>query len=851
MVLNLQYFPLSHHFFPATWLRSLVLRPLLALAAVAFTGCALGFALANAWNVAWLHVLPELALPLLLIVFHGAALWMSRLRVRALPLCWTILIALWTIHAAQRVTPAPDDVSQMVRRAPDFSQPQRKTAVTLQGTIADAPRIGDFGIEFPLQINRVLDKSETAAQGRVWIRLPLSGKTLNEGDEISLQAALADLPRAGNFGERESRARLVAARCWCLAQVKKDADWKLVRASKSSLSHILSDWRRTIANRYDASFIALGEPFPRASSQLLVAMVFGEGGLREPLPSSTRDRFRAAGMSHLLVASGTQVAFLALALLGGAKLIGLRRIGLLLLVLPILLLYALLTGGASSIWRATLAGACVAWALLLGRDVDGLSLWSLAAVVLLALDPMQAQDLGFQLTFGATWGLLVLSPLLQKTLRHAWGQSKIIEAAALTLSAQMATTPLLLYHFGRLSFVALGANFLAIPLAGVLVGSGVLGLILPIGALNYWLIRGVDNLATFASSAPGAQSDAPPLRLGWTIFAYGLLLLALLSTQFPMNRNFFTRLHLEFARRFPRFRAQSFAALLALCVSLGFAWHAVNHRKLPLRVTLLDVGQGESILVQAPSGRTVLIDGGTSQDENRGEVGRAVIVPYLQAQGISKLDAMVLTHADADHCNALPHVVREIPVAFALDGAAPFNQSSTRKSTIVPEYEAVKAAWRERNVTVQNAREGQQLDLDDGVVLTVLAPTEPLLESERGDNNNGAVLRLDYGETSFLFTADIEKEGEERLLRRGANLKCTILKVAHHGSKTSSTPAFLKAANPSVAIVSSGRYNSFGHPAPQTMSNLARQKIPTFRTDVNGAVEVACDAKTCDVQTLR
>ncbi len=849
------------------WLRPLLLRPLLPLSLVAFTGCALGFALSRVWNFAFLQSVPAWLWPFLLLVFHGAALWISRYRARTLPLLWLMLGILWACHTALRVLPPPDDIAQKVRATPSQLKPQHPIATELQGTVAASPRVGDFGLEFPLQANRVLDagKAWQTTRGRVWVRLPLPSftstsptlqeSTLQEGDEISLRALLTDLPRAGNDGERESRARFLQSRCWCLAQIKKNGDWKILRrASNGSLSHRIEGVRHAVAARYDRSFVALRQAYPLAMSQLLVAMVFGESGLTTPLPRATRDRFRAAGMSHVLVASGTQVAFLALALLGAARLVGLRRIGLLLLVVPVLLFYALLTGGASSIWRATLAGACVAWALLLGRDVDGLSLWSLAVLLLLGTDPMYAQDLSFQLTFGATWGLLVLSPTLQKLLHRAWGDSRVLDAAALTVSAQMATTPLLLYHFGRLSFVALGANFLAIPLAGLLVGTGVVGLIFPLGALNYSLVRGVDNLATFAANAPGAQLEAPPLGLGWTIIAYGLLLAALLSTRFPTSTNrdaFLQELPKRFVKRMRDFRPQGMAALLALMVCVALLGNLLRHRAPVLRVTLLDVGQGESIVVQSPSGRTVLIDGGTSGDEGRGEVGRAVVVPYLQAAGITRLDAMVLTHADSDHCNALPHVLREVPVSLALDGAALYAQrvqSSTRTPALVPEYEAVKAAWREHSVPVQVAQSGQKLDLGEGAVLTVLAPTLPLLE---GDNNNGAVLRLDYGATSFLFTADIEAPAEERLVHRGANLKCTVLKVAHHGSKTSSTKAFLDAAQPSLAIISDGRYNHFGHPAPQTTTALDARQISTFRTDINGAIEVECDGHSCRVQTFR
>ena len=683
---------------------------------------------------------------------------------------------------------------------------------------------------------------------------------LREGDSLQMRAELFDLPRAGNWGERELRARFVGESCWSLARVKKADDWQVVKhANANALSSRLEDWRAAILRRYEASFRDLSATYPAANAQLLAALVWGEGGLQQPLPRQTRERFRAAGMSHVLVASGTQVAFFAGILILMSRFFGLRRASWI-LVLPPLLLYALLAGGSDSIWRATVAGICVAFALSCGRDVDGLSLWSLALLVLFALDPTQLQNIGFQLSFGATWGLLVLSPAVKRVLERRFRRGVFTELAALSLAAQMATTPILLYHFGRVSLVALGTNFIAVPLAGVLVSFGMLGLVLPMASLNLFLVRSLDSMATLASQVPGAQTDAPPLRLGATIFLYGLLISTLFMTSstrsdcaavFAVARN---KIAQKWGARV--FRPQSALALLILALCVAGAWRFAQLNNRTLRVTLLDVGQGESIVIRSPSGRTVLIDGGTSSDEGRGEVGRAVIVPFLQAMKVQKLDAMIVTHADADHCNGLPQVIREIPVALAIDGAAMHAQrandatSSTRSSAIAPEYADVLAAWRQRKVPVKTARAGQTLDLGDGVILTVLWPRAPLDESA-GDNDSGAVLRLDYGKTSLLFTADIEEEAEAQLVRSGANLKCTVLKVGHHGSKTSTTKSFLRATVASAAIISSGRYNRYGHPAPQVLNELSREQIPAFRTDLDGAIEIACDGETCDVQTFR
>jgi competence protein ComEC len=469
---------------------------------------------------------------------------------------------------------------------------------------------------------------------------------------------------------------------------------------------------------------------------------------------------------------------------------------LLLLVVPILLLYAMLAGGASSIWRATVASVCVAWAVLLGRDADGGSLWSLALIVLLLIEPMQLHDLGFQLSFGATWGLLVLAPALRPRLERIAGAGWLSQLAALSLGAQLATTPLLLYHFGRMSLVGLGANFIAMPVAALLVTSGIIGLVVPwANVFNYSLVRFMDGVATVAANAPGAQTEAPPFPLLWTLACYALLVLALLPAQWNERwheldaSTRLTILRHQVSGWWQRkgqtkgFRPQSAVVCVSLLCTAIFVWRTLASRNVPLRVTVLDVGQGESIIVQSPSGRTVLIDGGTVADEGRGEVGRAVIVPYLRSIGVQQIDAMVLTHADSDHCNGLPAVLREVPVRLAIDGAVTHNQSPAASSTqnastqsasgtadmgSVADYAAVKRLWRERGVPVHAARAGQKIQLGDGIVLTVIAPLAPAL---RGENNNGAVLRLDHGAVSMLLTATSSARPKSVWCDAGASAK--------------------------------------------------------------------------------
>ena len=828
----------------AGWLRGLRYRPLVWLAPACALGGGVGLMLGLQLcgtardNVACLWpLLPALG-------FMGLAwCWRTSLFGARLALFFTFA-CLCAILGARRALPVPGDVSFLLPRI--TNAPLMPAQVTLRGTVCDFPAHGRFYQEFPVACDWA-DKRKT--RGRIWVRTAAEFP-LEVGDVVELRAAqIEDVPRAGNHGQRESVWRFIGAGCWCHATIKANQIHVLQRGARYPVLRFVAALRRRISAHYEAAFVGdlQGRPYPRARAQLLTAMVFGRGGLDETMPRRTADNYRAAGMTHLLVASGQQVTLLAAIVLGAAYALGLRRWWLLFLVLPVLINYALVAGGAASIWRATIGGLCLAWALLLGRDIDGLSLWSLAFMALFLIEPASLADLSFQLTFAATWGLIALSPPLRRFLANAFGSGAMIEVASLTLGAQFAVLPIMLMQFGNASWAGFGFNLIAVPLAGILVTTGVAGLLLPIAtSINYPLTGAIDNLAIFATRMPGASVETPPLKMSMALISAVLLLgaaaLPIVQSDWKYQAQAARQsLELYFHRRGLEIRWPRLLAALFLMSAILAAQREWTLRHAPLRVTMLDVGQGEAIVIQAPSGRTVLIDGGSSDQP---DIGRSVIVAYLQFIGARRLDAIVFTHADSDHCNGIEQVAREMPIGMALDGAV---QPQTVSAS---DYQIAKLALQRANVPIFRAHAGQKLDLGSGVWLTVLAPTTPPLH-ESPENNNAAVLRLDYGKTNFLFTADIQKQAEERLLRRGAAIGCTILKIAHHGSKSSTTESFLRHAHPQAAIVSCGRYNRFGHPAPQTLTLLARRAIPVFRTDLNGAIEITSDGRTCNVQTYR
>lgn len=285
-----------------------------------------------------------------------------------------------------------------------------------------------------------------------------------------------------------------------------------------------------------------------------------------------------------------------------------------------------------------------------------------------------------------------------------------------------------------------------------------------------------------------------------------------------------------------------FNVLLVLAASLGvILWVRTRVPPAPaesLTIAFLEVGQGDAILVEGPSGRTLLVDGGDSR-----KVAEEVILPHLRRKGITRLDYVLLTHPHQDHVGGLPRVLEEVEVgAVVLSGEVHTNQAYERFLTLV----------KEKGITAIKARAGVELDLGPGVEAQVLAPSEPLLTTGSSVvNDNSVVVHLGFGEVSVLLLGDIEREGEKRILAGSAVLKAQILKVPHHGGDTSSTAEFLAAVQPEVAIISVGRNNPYGHPQPEVLERLRAGGAEIYRTDQHGTITIAIDGISYRVEMER
>ena len=287
--------------------------------------------------------------------------------------------------------------------------------------------------------------------------------------------------------------------------------------------------------------------------------------------------------------------------------------------------------------------------------------------------------------------------------------------------------------------------------------------------------------------------------------------------------------------------SKQWLAIASLAIVTTGIWYRVLCPNHTLRAVFLDVGQGDSILLETPSGKTILVDGGGKPGGSYSDaMGLQMIEPVLRREGINRIDVMVLTHPHDDHVEGLPPVLRDFRVGMALDSGIPCESES---------YERFLSLVKTRRIPYKRAERGQVIDFGDGVRAVVLNPPPALLDDD--PNDGSVVLRFVYGKSELLLTGDAGIPVEEDILASGMCVRSDVLKVAHHGSEYATSDEWLDAVHPRAAVISVGRDNSFGHPSKEVLDDLSEHGAKTYRTDQNGAVFVQFSPKSFSIKTAK
>jgi competence protein ComEC len=542
----------------------------------------------------------------------------------------------------------------------------------------------------------------------------------------------------------------------------------------------------------------------------------------EGLPERVREEFRASGLAHLLAVSGQNVAFIVAGVFGLGWLLRVSRALREVLAIAAIGAYVLTVGWQPSVVRAGVAGVLASLAWLVARPRDRWHFLALGALVLLVWTPASLLEPGFQLSFVAVAGIFSGVPKVRTRLDGYPLPRGAADAVAIATVCGLATAPVVLIHFGEAPVYTVLANTLAFPAVPAVLGLGLLAAVVdPVapGAaaslawLAGWAAAWLELVAHVVASLPGAQIGSRTALVG----ALGLV------GCWAAVRWSGIRIS---GRPAPYVLAACGSALVLLAAGWLWAWPAPAWQApVGLRVTFLDVGQGDSVLLETPSAR-VLVDQGPPE---------ANVAGQLAAMGIRSLSALVLTHPQRDHVGGAADVIRELRVGVVLDPDL---------AATGPEHDEAIAAAAERGTAVRTVRAGSELKAG-GLRLQVLWPPDPGLPSE-DPNLNALVLGASFGEIDVFLPADAESEVTRRL-HLG---QFEVLKVAHHGSEDPGLEAGLRVLRPDVAVISAGRGNDYGHPRPETLAALASVSgLAVYRTDQHGRVVVESDGRSLRVRT--
>ncbi len=540
---------------------------------------------------------------------------------------------------------------------------------------------------------------------------------------------------------------------------------------------------------------------------------------RSEIDFDTRENFVNAGVVHVLAVSGLHVGYIVIIFMVIASRFNLYIRSLVTIIG--LLGFLVITGSPPSVFRASVMAIVFIIAQLSNRSTFGLNSLALAGLIILLLNPLEIFSAGFQLSFSAVISILIIYPKISRQIlkfnlnKHLqW----IIMFIGVSLSAQIGTLPFTLYYFHKLSLIALAANIIVIPMIGLIVAIG-------------FITLGVSLISSWLAFIFASTNNILVLVLNYLVtISGGLGFSHIYIPNFSLYDSIVFYLFIGFAFTLWK-RMQTLKARIIFCILIPASMLAYfnldNKDLIPegyLSVMVIDIGQGDAILIKFPNGKTALIDAGNKTDSF--DNGERVIKPLLNNLGIEKIDYGFISHVDADHYKGFIYLISNDLIEHIYK---PRTDTSLNKEKVLQELITSHLLpyddYCEDTVNIDNCR------------LYMLNDTTDIRYSSFDSNDRSGVIKLVYGQTSFLFLGDAGLETEEMLMEKYTKLlESDVIKLGHHGSKTSSGFNFLKTVNAKDALISAGIANRFDHPSKEVLEKIKILDMKVHRTDEEGAL---------------
>jgi competence protein ComEC len=652
---------------------------------------------------------------------------------------------------------------------------------------------------------------------------------IGEGDRVLVDGRLGLFDPASNVGEFDSekyyRSHGIYSKC----------NGKSITVLKKNENRIL-----TVIFRLKSGMVqACKSLADEADAGVIMSVALGD---KSELDGDIQGLYQRSGIAHILAISGLHISMVGMVAYGVLRWLGLGILESAAASICLIVAYGTMTGNATSAIRAVCMFSVGVNARVVGRKYDMITAAGLSAILILAEYPLLLFDSGFQLSFGAVLGIAVVFPVLRGLFPIDSDRlsgciaARLVDAVLISISVSLVTIPVLLCSFHELPLYSLFLNMVVVPLMGLIMacslGGCVVGMVFPLGGrflfgtVHYtltfvsWLCRLVSGLPN-ARLVPGDPTVAKLLVYYFLLFVLVILIWRLSGA----------------GKKLVWLLGRGAAVLAIITVMLLVMLYTPVTS---LQVRMLSVGQGDGILVRIPGGMTLLVDGGSSDNKS---LGKYVLAPCIKASGADTIDYVFVSHADNDHISGVKYLVENQQSTGVKVGMLVVAANAVADAAL----EELKALCLGNGVSVALA--GSDMDItgaDGRFSIRLLYPAEQPATTDR--NAASMVLRLEYGDFSMLFTGDLGSDGERRLVEDAAgSLRCSVLKVAHHGSRYSSGEDFLSAAKPQYAMISCGEGNSYGHPHTETLERLEDLGIDYGVTAFGGEIDITSNGNGYEV----
>lgn len=578
----------------------------------------------------------------------------------------------------------------------------------------------------------------------------------------------------------------------------------------------------------------INNKFPEETRGVFLGILLGD---KSSIEEDVRQNFADSSLSHILAVSGTHISYVVICISVLFKKLKLNKNIRKALASLVLFMYLYLVDFSVSATRAVIMSTIVIMQMLFYRKQDTITTIALSSIIILINNPYSILNIGFLLSYGGTIGIILFVNKISIESKKDFFQrfkSYLKDICIVTISAQTIIMPIIIYYFNTISFTFIISNIIASLIIGPIIMIG-----LVIIAISFFkipiislIIRFYNILIVILVKTADIISKMPiskiylktPTTLEIIFYYSVVFLIALLIYIKKSNRKFIKKTIQIDIYNLKNFFINNRNKVLIFISIISLIY--ITSIKIPkeLKINFIDVGQGDSCLITTPQNKKVIVDSGGSESY---DVGKNVLLPYLLDKRITKIDYIMISHFDTDHCKGFEYVLENLKVK---------NVIISKQSETSENFKQIMKIIRKKRINLIIVQKGSKIKIDNFTTVDIISPQSENIADNMNDNS--IVAKLEAYNFSILFTGDASEKIEKELIKEKINLKSDILKVSHHGSKTGTSEEFLKSVKPKIALIGVGENNKFGHPTEDVIKRLTENKVKIYRTDRNGEISI-------------